>query len=125
GVNIIDIGQVSSDMYYYACATKGLPGVMITASHNPKEYNGFKMVRKIPYFFTGDDEIEKIKQMVMSDTYQLPDVNQKGHVTEWQIMDEFIDKLLSLVNPQNFGSFKVVADTANGMVGPILEALDG
>lgn len=125
GVDVIDIGMVSSDMYYYACATKKLPGIMITASHNPKEYNGFKMVRQIPYFFTGDDEIEQIKQMVMNDEYDLPEVNSNGSVSKWDVMDGFLDKILSLVDQSKFKKFKVVADTANGMVGPTIEALEG
>ena len=63
GVNVIDIGMISTDMYYYACAEKKLPGVMITASHNPKEYNGFKMVKQIPYLPSGDDGIQDIKNL--------------------------------------------------------------
>jgi len=124
GINIIDIGMVSSDMYYYACATKKLPGIMITASHNPKEYNGFKMVKQIPYFFTGDDEIARIKDMIMTDTYDLPESEQVGQKTDWDVMDGFVEKTLSLVNQDSFKKFTVVADTANGMVGPTLEKLE-
>jgi phosphomannomutase len=51
-------------MYYYACATKKLPGIMVTASHNPKEYNGFKMVKNIPYLLSGDDGIQEIRQVI-------------------------------------------------------------
>ncbi|SVB84033.1 uncharacterized protein METZ01_LOCUS236887, partial [marine metagenome] len=43
--NVLDLGMVSTDQYYYACATLGRPGVMVTASHNPAQYCGFKMVR--------------------------------------------------------------------------------
>ena len=48
GADIVDIGMVGTDQYYYACATLELPGLMVTASHNPPEYCGFKMVRKMP-----------------------------------------------------------------------------
>ena len=49
GADVIDIGMVSTDQYYYACATLNKPGLMVTASHNPPQYCGFKMVRDMPY----------------------------------------------------------------------------
>lgn len=123
GVEVIDIGLVSSDMYYYACATRKLPGIMITASHNPKEYNGFKMVRQIPYFLTGDDEIMKIKDMIVTNQFPGYTNNKQGKHTQVNIMEEFVTYLTGLVPTKNFKPFKIVADTANGMVGPIIEAL--
>lgn len=124
GVNVVDIGLVSSDMYYYACATKQLPGIMITASHNPKEYNGFKMVRQIPYFLTGDDEIARIKSMVLSNTFPDSQIGPQGQVTNWDIMAEFLEYLGTLVDLDFSKKFTVLADTANGMVGPILKAIE-
>lgn len=122
GVNVIDIGMVSTDMYYYACATKKLPGVMVTASHNPKEYNGFKMVRQIPYLLSGDEGIQDIKALIEAD--DLPaDAATPGSVENWDVMDGFIDKMLSLVDVSKLKPMKVIADTANGMVGPSLTAL--
>lgn len=122
GVNVIDVGQVSTDMYYYACATKQLPGIMVTASHNPKEYNGFKMVRQIPYLLSGDEGIQDLKRLIESDDF-LPESAQKGSVENWSVMDGFIQKMLSLVDVKSLKPMKVAADTANGMVGPSLTAL--
>jgi len=122
GVDVIDIGVVSSDMYYYACAEKGLPGVMITASHNPKEYNGFKMVEKIPYFLTGDGGIKQIRELIEQDKF-LPKAVKSGQVTSWNVMDGFIEKMLSLVNTKEIKPFTIIADTANGVVGPTLKKL--
>lgn len=122
GVNVIDIGMVSTDMYYYACATKQLPGIMVTASHNPKEYNGFKMVRQIPYLLSGDEGIQDIRALVEADN--LPtDAAQAGTVETWSVMEGFITKMLSLVDVTKLKPMKVVADTANGMVGPSLTEL--
>ena len=123
GVDIIDIGMCSSDMYYYACAIKDIPGIMITASHNPKEYNGLKMVKKIPYFLTGDEGINQIKNIVVSGNFNLPKKTQ-GNYQEWDIMNEFVDMILSLVDPSSFKPFKIVVDPANGMGGPIVKALE-
>lgn len=122
GVNVIDVGMVSTDMYYYACATKKLPGIMITASHNPKEYNGFKMVKQVPYLLSGDEGIQDIRKLIEADDF-LPAAAQPGSVEEWSIMDGFIQKMLSLVDVTQLKPMKVIADTANGMVGPSLTAL--
>ena len=58
GTNVLDIGLVSTDCFYFACGERKLPGLMVTASHNPPEYNGFKMVRRIPELLTSE-EIQK------------------------------------------------------------------
>lgn len=119
GVNVLDIGMVSTDMYYFACATKKLPGVMITASHNPKEYNGFKMVRQIPYLLSGDDGIQDIRHIVETDNFPAP-AEVKGKLSTWNVMDEYIAKLSQLVDLKSLKPFKIIADTSNGMVGPAL-----
>ena len=118
GVDVIDIGMISTDMYYFACASMHLPGVMITASHNPKEYNGFKMVKQIPYLLSGDDGIQDIRKFIETDNF--PEKAQKaGQVTTKNIMDDYTKKILSLVpNIASLKKFKVVVDTSNGMVGP-------
>ena len=122
GVNVIDIGMVSTDMYYFACATKKLPGVMITASHNPQEYNGFKMVRQIPYLLSGDEGIQDIRKVIEADDFP-PPAAIPGTVEQWHVMDGFVEKILSLVDVSALKPMKVLCDTANGMVGPSLVEL--
>lgn len=117
GVNVIDIGLVSTDAFYYACAIKGLPGIMVTASHNPKEYNGFKMVRKVPELLLAHD----LKPWITDKTYQ--DVEKPGTITKEDVIDEFIDYLLEIVPPATIKPLKVVVDTSNGAQGPIWERL--
>ncbi|MGB7338303.1 MAG: phosphomannomutase/phosphoglucomutase [Phototrophicaceae bacterium] len=119
GVDVIDLGMVSTDMYYYACAERGLPGIMVTASHNPKAYNGFKMVRKVPHLLSGDEGIQDIRQMIENDDIPA-DAETAGSVSQWNVMDEFVTKMLSLVDVSKFKKSTVLADTANGMVGPSL-----
>jgi phosphomannomutase len=122
GANVVDVGMVSTDMYYYACATKQLPGIMVTASHNPKEYNGFKMVRQIPYLLSGEEGIQDIRKVIEADEFPAA-ASQTGTVEQWNVMSGFIQKMLSLVDVTQLKPMKLLADTANGMVGPSLTEL--
>ena len=72
GKDILDIGLVSTDQFYYSCATQNLPGIMITASHNPAEYGGFKMIKKMPCVIgntTGLQQIHKIIETEKETTF--------------------------------------------------------
>ncbi|MBT4504449.1 MAG: phosphomannomutase/phosphoglucomutase [Gemmatimonadetes bacterium] len=120
GADVIDIGMVSTDQYYYACATLEKPGLMVTASHNPPEYCGFKMVREMPYLLSGDEGIQDLRRIIEAEEYA-PSPSAKGQVVEKELSQGFVDKVLTLTDPADIAPLKVVADTGNGMVGPILE----
>lgn len=120
GVNVIDIGMVSTDEYYFACATLDFPGIMITASHNPKEYNGFKMVKKIPYLLSGAEGIQEMRAIIEQDAFA-PSAAQEGTYKTKDVKEGYLAKITSLVDTTAFKPLKVVADTSNGMVGPALE----
>jgi phosphomannomutase len=123
GADVADIGMVSTDQYYFACATLGLPGMMVTASHNPKEYSGFKMVRQMPYLLSGDEGIQDLRRLVESEAFPAP--ARKGAITPHDFQEPFIRKVLSLIDVESLRGrgLKVLADTGNGMVGPILKAI--
>jgi len=118
GVDVIDIGLVSIDTVYAAVGVFGYEsGIMITASHNPKEYNGFKMVAKGMHWIRGID----IKDKVMNLPKSLPE--KKGTVTVENILPRFINHVLSFVNLGKIKPFKVVVDAGNGMAGKIVPLL--
>ena len=119
GAGVIDLGMVSTDQYYFACATLGRPGIMVTASHNPAAYSGFKMVRDMPYLLSGDAGIQDLRRIVESGSYG--PAERRGEVRRIDLGAPFVDKLLGLIDASLLRPLKVVADTANGMVGPILE----
>lgn len=119
GADVIDIGMVSTDQYYYACSIFGKPGMMVTASHNPKAYNGFKMVRQMPYLLSGEEGIKDLLRIVQTDDYAVP--TRQGTVRQVETMEGFIQTVLKLINVPLIKPLKVVADTGNGMVGPALE----
>lgn len=119
GADVINIGMVSTDQYYYACATLGHAGIMVTASHNPAQYSGFKMVRKMPQLLSGDSGIQDLRRMVENDDF--PASARQGKMTELDLSQEFVDFVVGLVDVDSLRPLKVIADTGNGMVGPILK----
>jgi len=123
GADVVNIGMVSTDQYYFACAQLKLPGMMVTASHNPKDYNGFKMVRQMPYLLSGDEGIQDLRRIVETDAYA--PAARKGSMSEVDLSEQFVDAVLGLIDADALTSckLKVVADTGNGMVGPILQRI--
>jgi phosphomannomutase len=121
GADVINIGLVSTDQFYFACSAFGLPGMMVTASHNPKQYNGFKMVRQMPYLLSGAEGIQDLRAIVEQDAYAPS--SRTGSMSTADLSEQFIEALLQLVDLDAIASakLKVIADTGNGTVGPILQ----
>jgi len=119
GADVVDIGMVSTDQYYFACSQLKLPGMMVTASHNPKQYNGFKMVREMPYLLSGDEGIQDLRRIVENDAYA--PTSRKGTKRTVDLSEQFVAAVLGLIDVPGLIPLKVVADTGNGMVGPILK----
>lgn len=119
GADVVDIGMVSTDQYYFACIQLGFPGMMVTASHNPKQYNGFKMVRRMPYLLSGDEGIQDLRRLVESEAFPTP--TRRGQRREYDFKAQFVQKVLSLIDVEAIKPLKVIVDTGNGMVGPILQ----
>jgi phosphomannomutase len=126
GADVINVGMVSTDQYYFACSKLQLPGMMVTASHNPKQYNGFKMVRQMPYLLSGDQGIQDLRRIVENDAYA--PARHKGTISAVDLSEQFVAAVLALIDilalPRAGGTtapLRVAADTGNGMVGPILQ----
>jgi phosphomannomutase len=121
GADIINIDMVSTDQYYYACATLELPGIMVTASHNPAQYSGFKMVKKMPQLLSGDEGIQELRCIIEAERF--PKSTRQGRMTDEDLSEDFVEKVLSLIDVDALSPFKVIADTGNGMIGPILKQI--
>ncbi len=119
GADVINIGMVSTDQYYYACATLDQAGIMVTASHNPAQYSGLKMVKKMPQLLSGDAGIQDLRRIVESDDF--PEPTRQGTMSEKDLSEAFVEMVLSLIDIDALAPLKVIADTGNGMVGPILK----
>jgi len=121
GIDVIDIGPATTPMFYQAIIKfQADGGVMVTASHNPKQYNGFKIFRKnaLPM---GEEGLQRIKGLMQDGL--LKDATRKGKVTKKEILKEYVAKILDLSHANDTTQFKVVADTGNGMAGLTISAL--
>jgi phosphomannomutase len=120
--NVIDIGLVSTDGLYFAVGKYGYDaGVMITASHNPPEYNGFKMCKKNAEPLSGESGIDEIKRLILKNDFPIP--QETGKIEKSDVDDAYVQHLLSFVNRNKIKPFKIVIDAGNGMAGKIIPKL--
>ena len=118
GVNVKDIGLVPIDAIYYAVGKMGdEAGIMITASHNPSEYNGFKMVLRGMEWVVVSEMLDEVKKLPKETS------DKKGQVKEEDIMAGYINHILSFVEVDKIEPFKVVVDAGNGMAGKVMPLL--
>jgi len=115
GAEITDIGVVGTDMMYFYVASQDLDGgAIITASHNPKEYNGIKMVRRGALALSGDAGIKEIKEAIMAGRFA-DKGTREGKVIARTISDEYADHCLGFIDLAKVPRIKAVLDPGNGM----------
>ncbi|HSK16649.1 MAG TPA: phosphomannomutase/phosphoglucomutase [Gaiellaceae bacterium] len=127
GVDVTDIGMVGTEMLYFAVGSFGLDGgVAVTASHNPKEYTGMKIVRRGALPVGGDSGLPEIRDRALS-LEDVPRGQTPGRVQTSDVYPGFTEKVLSFVDPSAIAPLRVVIDAANGMAGamlpPVLERI--
>ena len=116
GSEIVDIGVVGTDMLYYYVAAHDLDGgAIITASHNPKEWNGIKMVRRGAFALSGDAGIKEIKEAVLAGRFADEPTDTGPTVSGHSIRDDYARHCLSFIDTAAVPKVKVVLDTGNGM----------
>jgi len=123
GADVVDYGMMGTDMMYFAVARDGLDGgVQITASHNPGEYNGIKMVRREAFPLSGEAGINDIRDMIAAGKLPQPAAT-RGGVTTVNVIDDYVKHVMSFIDPSIIKPFNVVLDAGNGMAGMIAPRL--
>ncbi|WP_296787407.1 phosphomannomutase [Selenomonas sp.] len=124
GCDVLDIGQCGTEMIYFATSHLRLDGgVMITASHNPKEYNGMKFVRQEARPISGDTGLRDLEKLVVDG--ELPNSAESvGKVETVDITKEYVKHILSYVDVSKLKPLKVVVNAGNGAAGPILDVME-
>jgi phosphomannomutase len=126
GADVRDLGLVGTEMLYFAVGELGLDGgFCVTASHNPKDYTGMKIVRRGALPVGGDSGLGEVRERALGDFG--PVARRRGEIRTEDVWRGFVDKVLSFVRPDAIRPLKVVVDAANGMAGamlpPVLERL--
>ena len=124
GADVVDYGMMATDMLYFAVVRDGLDGgAQITASHNPKEYNGIKMVRREAFPLTGDAGIGEIRDMVAQATRFRRRPPRLARLTTMNVLDDYVEHVMSFIDASAIKPFNVVLDAGSGMAGLVAPRL--
>lgn len=126
GVEVIDLGLVGTEEIYFATDHLGLDGgIMVTASHNPKNYNGMKLVRECAKPISGDTGLNDIKALVESAEFDQPVESSIGKKPQrYDISFEYTKHLLSFIKPDNLKPLTIVVNAGNGAAGHMLDNIE-
>lgn len=115
GFNVVDVGLVSTPLFNFACAhySDHIGGIMITASHNPAEYNGFKITMGDGTPVGKGNGMDRICEL--SEQVPSAKASQLGELKSMNVLEDYLAKIFSLVKPEEIKPLKIVLDAANGM----------
>jgi len=122
GADVVELGLTSTDELYFAVGKFGYSaGVMVSASHNPGKYNGFKLCRAQAVPISTETGLKDIAALAQGGAFPQPD--HKGTVTQRDVLDAYVDTVLSFIDLAQVKPLKIVVDAGNGMAGLTAPAL--
>jgi phosphomannomutase len=117
-VDVVDLGLCSTDLLYFSSGSLDVPGVMLTASHNPPQWNGLKFCLAGAKPVGQDTGLGEIRALAEQDEY--PPASSRGTVERRNMLEAYVEHVLSFIAPSSIAPLTVVADTANGMGGLVV-----
>ena len=123
GADVIDIGECGTEEIYFATSHLGTDGgICVTASHNPKDYNGMKFVREGSRPISGDTGLKDIERMAAENVF--PESQHKGTLAERDNRAAYVEHLLTYINTDNLRPLKIVCNAGNGGAGAVIDAIE-
>ncbi|OIX96429.1 phosphomannomutase [Serratia fonticola] len=124
GTDVIDIGMTGTEEVYFATSyLKADGGIEVTASHNPIDYNGMKLVREGSRPISGDTGLRAIQELAEANQFPPPLV-ARGHYVQQDVLADYVQHVLSYVNTANFKPLKLVINSGNGAAGHVIDAIE-
>lgn len=125
GVDVIDIGMAGTEEIYFATSyLKTDGGIEITASHNPIDYNGMKLVRANSKPISGDTGLNEIKRLAEDNNFAPVNFAARGNIQELSILDAYVQHLLSYVDVTQLKPLRLVVNAGNGAAGHVIDAIE-
>ncbi|WP_173912034.1 phosphomannomutase CpsG [Acinetobacter sp. Marseille-Q1618] len=123
GVNVLDLGMTGTEEVYFGAFHLDVQGgIEVTASHNPMDYNGMKLVRENARPISADTGLKDIQALV--ETAQFLEVTKKGSTQKYNILPEFIEHLMTYIDPSKIRPLKLVMNAGNGAAGHVVDAIE-
>lgn len=123
GVNVLDLGMTGTEEVYFAAFHLDVQGgIEVTASHNPMDYNGMKLVRENARPISADTGLKEIQALAETGTFN--EVVEKGTTKKYNILPEFVDHLMTYIDPAKICPMKLVVNAGNGAAGHVIDAIE-
>lgn len=123
GVDVYDIGLCGTEVVYFATFSESMDGgIMVTASHNPPDYNGMKFVREQSRPISGDTGLQDIKRIAEANAFSVPKAG--GKKFDLDVKRKYVEHLLSYLDVSKLKKLKVVVNAGNGGAGAVVDALE-
>lgn len=125
GVDVLDIGLSGTEEIYFATWHLNVDGgIEVTASHNPMDYNGMKLVREGARPISGDTGLRDVQRLAEANDFPPVDPVKRGSYQKVSVVEAYIDHLFSYINVENIKPLKLVINSGNGAAGPIVDAIE-